>query len=83
MEIKAISNEDDYHRALRRVEELWHARHGSAEREELCALVPLVVSSLYEYYLSNSGSESAMRRTKKGRLLIELRESLEAARLRF
>lgn len=78
MEITAIRNEADYNRVLRRVGELWHARKGSAERQELCALVALVASSRYECYLSESGNDSAMKRTKKGRLLKELRESLEA-----
>lgn len=42
MEIKPIREEVDYHRALRRVEELWNSTTGSAASDEREVLVTLI-----------------------------------------
>lgn len=73
MEIVAIKNELEYSLALRRVEELWHAREGSPERDELCALM----SSVLAYDLDDRQFNKLGKKTKKARLLKELRESLQ------
>ena len=79
MEITAISNQADYYRALQRVEELWHAREGSPEKQELRALVALVVAYGCERYQPDSQRRG--RKPIKVKLFEELRKSL-VARLR-
>jgi len=68
-----IKNELEYSLALRRVDELWHAREGSPEREELCALM----SSVLAYDLDDRQFNKLGKKTKKARLLKELRERLQ------
>ena len=50
MAIKAIQSEADYERALRRVEQLWTAREGSPEADELNALVTMIEAYEDEHY---------------------------------
>jgi HTH-type transcriptional regulator/antitoxin HigA len=50
MDIKPIRREADYERALRRVEELWHAREGSTESDELDILATLIEAYEREHY---------------------------------
>lgn len=50
MDIKPIKGEADYDRALRRVEELWDAPHGSAESDELDILTTLIEAYEREHY---------------------------------
>ncbi|MEI7450443.1 MAG: helix-turn-helix domain-containing protein [Desulfomonile sp.] len=42
MKIKPIRTEDDYEAVLARVKEIWNAEPGTAESDELEALLPLV-----------------------------------------
>jgi HTH-type transcriptional regulator/antitoxin HigA len=51
MDIKPIRGEADYERALRRVEELWNSREGSAESDELGILATLIEAYEQEHYL--------------------------------
>ena len=50
MDIKPIRGEADYERALRRVEELWNSREGSAESDELDILATLIEAYEQEHY---------------------------------
>jgi HTH-type transcriptional regulator/antitoxin HigA len=50
MEIKPIKGDADYERALRRVEELWDSREGSAEKDELDILTTLIEAYEREHY---------------------------------
>ena len=50
MEIKPIKGDADYERALRRVEELWDSREGSAENDELDILTTLIEAYEREHY---------------------------------
>ena len=50
MEIRPIKEEVDYERAMRRVEELWDAREGSSESDELNILITLVDAYEREHY---------------------------------
>ena len=50
MNVKPIRTERDHDRALRRVEELWGARHGSPEGDELDVLVTLIEGYEREHY---------------------------------
>jgi HTH-type transcriptional regulator / antitoxin HigA len=50
MDIKPIRGEADYERALRRVEELWNSREGSAESDELDILATLIEAYEREHY---------------------------------
>ena len=50
MEIKPIKGEADYQRALRRVEELWDSREGSADNDELDILTTLIEAYKREHY---------------------------------
>jgi HTH-type transcriptional regulator / antitoxin HigA len=42
MDIKPMRDEADYERALRRVEELWGSKDGSAESDELDIVTTLI-----------------------------------------
>lgn len=42
MDIKPIKNKKDYHRALRRVEELWESKPNTSEADELDVLSTLI-----------------------------------------
>src|SRR5215471_11434702 len=59
MEIKPIRNEDDYERALRRVEELWGTSPGTPQGDELDVLVTLVEAYEREAYPIDSPSPIA------------------------
>jgi HTH-type transcriptional regulator/antitoxin HigA len=50
MNIAYIKSDADYERALRRVEQLWTAREGSPEADELNALVTMIEAYEDEYY---------------------------------
>ena len=50
MDIKPIRDEADYERALRRVEELWNPREGSAEADELDVLTTLIEAYEHVHY---------------------------------
>ena len=50
MDIKPIKGDADYERALRRVEELWDSREGSAENDELDILTTLIEAYEREHY---------------------------------
>jgi HTH-type transcriptional regulator/antitoxin HigA len=50
MEIKPIRNEQDYERALRRVEALWRAAGGSKEHDELDVLTTLIEAYEREHF---------------------------------
>jgi HTH-type transcriptional regulator/antitoxin HigA len=50
MDIKPIRGEADYERALRRMEELWNSREGSAESDELDILATLIEANEQEHY---------------------------------
>jgi HTH-type transcriptional regulator/antitoxin HigA len=50
MDIKPIRGEADYERSLRRVEELWNSREGSAESDELDILATLIEAYEQEHY---------------------------------
>ena len=50
MDIKPIRDEADYERALRRVEELWDSREGSAEGDELDVITTLIEAYEREHY---------------------------------
>src|ERR1700674_1385904 len=50
MDIKPVRGEADYERALRRVEELWNSREGSAESDELDILATLIEAYEQEHY---------------------------------
>lgn len=50
MRVKPITTERSYDRALRRIEELWGARHGSPEEDELDILITLVENYEREHY---------------------------------
>ena len=52
MDIKPIRGEADYERALRRVEELWNSREGSAASDELDILATLIEAYEQEHYLN-------------------------------
>ena len=50
MDIKPIRLEEDYERALRRVEELWDSPEGSSESDELDILTTLIEAYEREHY---------------------------------
>src|ERR1700756_5253440 len=50
MDIKPIKGDADYERALRRVEELWDSREGSAENDELDILTTPIEAYEREHY---------------------------------
>ena len=50
MDIKPIRGKADYEQALRRVEELWDSREGSAESDELDILTTLIEAYEREHY---------------------------------
>jgi HTH-type transcriptional regulator/antitoxin HigA len=50
MDIKPIRGEEDYERALRRVEELWNSPEGSAESDEMDILATLIEAYEREHY---------------------------------
>jgi HTH-type transcriptional regulator/antitoxin HigA len=50
MDIRPIRKEQDYERALRRVEELWDSPEGSAESDELDILATLIEAYEREHY---------------------------------
>jgi len=50
MEIKPIKEEEDYERALRRVEQLWASPKGSPESDELDVVVTLIDAYEKEHY---------------------------------
>jgi len=50
MDIQPIKGDADYERALRRVEELWDSREGSAENDELDILTTLIEAYEREHY---------------------------------
>ena len=59
MEIKPIRNEDDYEKALHRVEELWGTSPGTPQGDELDVLVTLVEAYEREAYPIDSPSPIA------------------------
>lgn len=75
MEIIPIKNEDDYYHALVRVDQLWNARDGSAERQEFCALATLVMA----YDLERLHRGEISKRTRKARELMQLEKRLQDA----
>ncbi len=50
MDIKPIRTEDDYKATLARIEEIWEAKTGSEESEELDVLATLVEAYENKYY---------------------------------
>jgi HTH-type transcriptional regulator/antitoxin HigA len=50
MDIKPIRDEADYQRALRRVEELWGSKDGSAESDEMDIVTTLIEAYEREHY---------------------------------
>ena len=51
MDIKPIKTESDYEAALREIQRLWEAPHGSPEGDKLDVLVTLVEAYELEHYL--------------------------------
>lgn len=50
MEIRPIKTEQDYHSAIKRIEELWGAKKDTPQGDELDLLVTLVESYELKYY---------------------------------
>jgi HTH-type transcriptional regulator / antitoxin HigA len=53
MDIKPMRDEADYERALRRVEELWGSKDGSAESDELDIVTTLIEAYKRGHYPIN------------------------------